>query len=77
MKPGFRAAGAQITKAARHNMPNQPVSDPHFWLNLAAKARAKADQTIEDCTKRLLLRIADSHERVAELVERRLRDVEK
>jgi hypothetical protein len=58
-------------------MPNQPASDPQFWFNLAAKARAKADQTIDDRTKRLLLRIAKSHECVAELVERRSRDAQK
>jgi hypothetical protein len=58
-------------------MPDQPVSDPQFWRNLAAKARAKADQTIDYTTKRLLLRIAESHEGVAEIVEQRSRDAEK
>jgi hypothetical protein len=58
-------------------MPNQPVFDPQFWRNLAGKARATADQTLDDRTKRLLLRIAETHERVAERVERRLRDAEK
>jgi hypothetical protein len=53
-------------------MPNQPVSDPQYWRDLAGNARAKADQTIDDRTKRLLLRIAESHERVAERVELRL-----
>jgi hypothetical protein len=33
--------------------------------------------TIDDRTKRLLLRIAESHERVAKLVEQRARDAEK
>jgi hypothetical protein len=62
-------AGAQIKNAAQDNMPSQPVSDPQVWRNPAAKVRAKADQTIDDRTKRLLLRIAESHEGVAELVE--------
>jgi hypothetical protein len=73
----FSGGWPQIKKVARHNMPNQPVSDPQFWRNLAAKARAKADQTIDDRTKRLLLRIAESHESVAKLVEQRARDAEK
>jgi hypothetical protein len=58
-------------------MPDPPASDPQFWRNLAGKARADADQTIDYPTKQHLLRIAESHERVAELVERRLRDAEK
>jgi hypothetical protein len=69
VKAGFGGpvypAGAQI------NMPDQPPSDPQFWRNQAGQARAKADQTINDQTRRLLLRIAESYERVAELVERR------
>jgi hypothetical protein len=76
MKPVFRAAGAQVKNVAR-DMPNQPVSDPQFWLNPAGKARASADQTIDDRTKRLLLRIAETHERVADRVEQRSRDAEK
>jgi hypothetical protein len=70
--PGWRSKDI-----VQHNMPEQPVSDPQFWLNLAGKARAKADQTIDDRTKRLLLRIADSHERVAQLVGQRSREAEK
>ena len=58
-------------------MPKEPVSDPQFWRGLAAKARAREDQAIDDRTKRLLLRIAESHERVAEAVEQRTRDGEK
>jgi hypothetical protein len=77
MKPGFRAGGLKLKKSRGINMPNQPVSNPQFWRNLAAKARARADQTINDRTKRLLLRIAESHERVAKLVEQRARDAEK
>jgi hypothetical protein len=64
--------GARIINVSQNNMPNQPVSDPQYWRDLAGNARAKADQTIDDRTKRLLLRIAESHERVAERVELRL-----
>jgi hypothetical protein len=56
-------------------MHDQP--DPQFFRNLAGKARAEAGQTIDESTKRLLLRIAESYERVAELVEQRSRDAEK
>ena len=52
-------------------MPRQPVSDPQYWRGLAGKARAKAIQTNDDVIKQLLLRIAGSHERVAERVEQR------
>ena len=58
-------------------MSDYPVSDPQFWRNLAEKALAKAYQTIDDPTKRLLLRIAESYECVAQLIEQRSRDAEK
>jgi hypothetical protein len=58
-------------------VPKQPASNPKYWRILAAKARAKAARTIDKRIKRLLLRIAESHERVAELVEQRLRDAGK
>jgi hypothetical protein len=58
-------------------MPDQPASDPQFFRNLAGKARANTDQTIGESTKRLLLRIAESYERVAKLAEQRSRDAEK
>ena len=58
-------------------MPDQPVSDSQYFRGLAGKARAKADQTIDDAAKRLLLRIAETYERVADRVEQHLRDSEK
>lgn len=80
--PGFRVCpgpvpGAQIMDVARNNMPREPVSDPQYWRDQAAKARAKADQATDDVTRHFLLRIAELHERVAERVEQRLRDAEK
>jgi hypothetical protein len=80
--PGFRVCpgpvpGAQIMNVARTNMPREPVSDPQYWRAQAAKARAKADRATDDVTRHFLLRIAESHERVAERVERRLRDAGK
>jgi hypothetical protein len=70
-------AGAQI------NMPDRPiiipaVPDSQYFRDLAAKARAKADQELDDeAHKQLLLRIAETYERVADRVERRSRDAEK
>jgi hypothetical protein len=58
-------------------MPRQPVSDPQYWRSLAGKARARADYATDDATKHFLLRIAESHERVAERVEQRSLDAEK
>jgi len=58
-------------------MPDQTVSDSQYFRGLAGKARAKADQTIDDVAKRLLLRIAETYERVADRVERRPPEAEK
>jgi hypothetical protein len=58
-------------------MPDQPVSDSQYFRELARKARAKADQAIDDRSKHLLLRIAETYERVADRVEQRLPDAEK
>ena len=66
-----------IVAFARSNMPDQPVSDAEYWRDLARKARAKADQTLDDGAKQLLLRIAETYERVADRVEQRLPDNEK
>jgi hypothetical protein len=59
----------QLVTFARSNMPDQPVS-------LAGKARAKADQTTDDVTKQLLLRIAETYERVADRVGQRSFDAD-
>jgi hypothetical protein len=59
------------------NLPDQPVSDSQYFRDLAGKARAKADQTLDDVAKQLLLRIAEAYERVADRVEQRLPDAEK
>jgi hypothetical protein len=58
-------------------MPKEPVSDSQYFRGLAGKARAKADQTIDDRTRRLLLRIAETYERVADRVEQLSPDAEK
>jgi hypothetical protein len=58
-------------------MPDQPVSDSQYFRELAWKTRIKADQTSDDEAKQLLLRIAETYERVAARAERRLLDTEK
>jgi hypothetical protein len=58
-------------------MPDQPVSDSQYFRELARKARAKANQAADDRSKHLLLRIAETYERVADRVEQRLPDTEK
>jgi hypothetical protein len=74
---GFPACPAQIVTLARSNMPNQPVSDARYFRDLAEKTRAKADHMLNDAAKQLLLRIADTYERVADRVEQQLPDAEK
>jgi hypothetical protein len=58
-------------------MPDQPVSDSQYFRDLAGKTRAKADQRSGAAAKQLLLRIAETYERVAERVEQRWLDAEK
>jgi hypothetical protein len=58
-------------------MPDQPISDSQYFRDLAGRTRAKADQTTDNLTRRLLLRIAETYERVADRVEQRLPDNEK
>jgi hypothetical protein len=58
-------------------MPDEPVSDSQYFRDLAVKARATADQALDDRIKQLWLRIAVTYEHVADRVERRLRDAEK
>jgi hypothetical protein len=55
------------------NMPSEP-SDSQYFRGLARKTRAKADQALHYGTKQLLLRIAETYERVADRVEQHLPD---
>jgi hypothetical protein len=56
---------------------NEPVSDSQYFRDLAGNARAQADQTLDDVIRQVLLRIAESYERVADRVEQRASDAEK
>jgi hypothetical protein len=53
------------------NMPDQPVSDSHYFRELARKARINADQALGDAANQLLLRIAQTYEYAADRVEQR------
>jgi hypothetical protein len=82
VKPGLwrpvYPAGAQINMPDKPiNVPGQPVSDSQYFRDLAARTRAKADQALDDVAKQLLLRIAETYERVADRVEQRSPDGEK
>jgi hypothetical protein len=57
-------------------MPSEP-SDSQYFRDLARKTRAKADQASPYGTKQLLLRIAETYERVADRIEQGLPDAEK
>jgi hypothetical protein len=59
------------------NMPDQPVSDSHYFRELARKARINSDQALGDAPKQLLLRIAQTYEYAADRVEERLPIAEK
>jgi hypothetical protein len=59
------------------NVPDEPVSDSQYFRDLAGKTRAKADQALHYGTKQLLLRIAETYERVADRVDQRVPDAEK
>jgi hypothetical protein len=41
-----------------------------YWRGHAAEARTKADQMRDPVTKRILLEIAESYDRIAEIAER-------
>jgi hypothetical protein len=57
-----------------YKMPDESVSDPHYWLDRARVARIKSDQARNPRTKRMLSGIAEAYERLAERNEQRLRD---
>jgi hypothetical protein len=59
------------------NISDEPVSDSQYFRDLAGKARAKADQARDDGSKQLLLRVAETYERLADRVEQRPPDTEK
>ena len=52
------------------------LKDPQYWRDRAEEARVHADQMKAADTKHIWLRIAEGHERQAELLEKMLRDSE-
>ena len=55
-------------------MPTQEVDDPEFWQFRAEEARSIADDMKVDEAKAIMTRIAATYERIADLVEQRLRE---
>jgi hypothetical protein len=56
-----------VGNGRRHEMPGKP--GPQHWHELAKETRAKADQIKDARSKRRMLGIAESYERLAELLE--------
>jgi hypothetical protein len=52
-------------------IPDKP--DPQYWRDRARRTFARADQAADPRTKRMLLGVAESYERLAERIEVRLR----
>jgi hypothetical protein len=59
--------------APMHIIPGELINDPQHWRGRAWAARTKAGTAKDFRSKRIMLRIAESYERLAEGVERRLR----
>jgi hypothetical protein len=58
--------------ARRYEIAGESINDPQHWRGRAWTARTKADRATDFRSKRIMLRIAESYERLAEGVERRL-----
>ena len=52
-------------------IPDKP--DPQYWRDRARRTCARADRAADPRTKRMLLGVAESYERLAERIEVRLR----
>jgi hypothetical protein len=55
-------------------MPAQRVDDPEFWRFRAEEVRSIADEMKVLGAKAIITRIAADYERIADLVEQRLRE---
>ena len=55
-------------------MPTNEVDDPEFWRFRAEKIRSIANDMKVVEAKAIMTRIAEDYERIAELVEQRLRE---
>jgi hypothetical protein len=51
-------------------MPDRALDDPQYWRDRAEEARAHAEQMKGPDNKHMMLRIAEGHERQAELLQR-------
>ena len=54
-------------------MPAHFINDPAHWRQRAEEARAIADQMNDPESKRMMLKVAEDYDRLAERAEQRLR----
>jgi hypothetical protein len=52
-------------------MPEHPINDPEHWLKRAKEARALAEQMGDPEGKRMMRRVADDYERLAQRAQER------
>jgi hypothetical protein len=55
------------------DMSDEPASESQHWRNRAKAVRERAKQVKNNRSKRILLGLADTYERVADQIEERLR----
>ena len=55
-------------------MPASNLQNPEFWRYRAEEVRTLADEMKHAETKKIMARIAEDYERVANIVEQHLRD---
>jgi hypothetical protein len=55
-------------------MSKRQLDDPQYWRDRAQEARMHADKMKDPETKHIMLRIAEGHERQAQLLEKKAGD---
>jgi DNA-binding ferritin-like protein len=55
-------------------MSKRLLDDPQYWRDRAEEARTRADKMKDPETKHIMLRIAEGHERQAQLLEKKAGD---
>jgi DNA-binding ferritin-like protein len=55
-------------------MSKRLLDDPQYWRDRAEEARMQADKMKDPETKHIMLRIAEGHERQAQLLEKKAAD---
>jgi DNA-binding ferritin-like protein len=55
-------------------MSKRLLDDPQYWRDRAEEARTQADKMKDPETRHIMLRIAEGHERQAQLLEKKAAD---